>query len=167
MPKFEVCMCHDFMGNKLWTMFPSSCNQGRKSWTNWYNYVRGKFRHSTLGNSNWPQFSLLTHTWWAPVHQWWTTCLHFLHAKYFSDQRKFGVQDALITLLKTSNLEQRESRQQLEKMSAKYPLAIIYSRVKFWVGTTENFNQPQLSLLPHGMHHPRRTSCILFLNFSS
>jgi hypothetical protein len=28
-------------------------------------YVRGKFRQSTLGNSNWPQFSLLTHTWWA------------------------------------------------------------------------------------------------------
>jgi hypothetical protein len=31
--------------------------------------VRGKFRQSTLVNSNWPQFSLLTHTWWAPVHQ--------------------------------------------------------------------------------------------------
>jgi len=28
--------------------------------------VRGKFRQSTLGNSNWPQISLLTHTWWAP-----------------------------------------------------------------------------------------------------
>jgi hypothetical protein len=25
-------------------------------------YVRGKFRQSTLGNSNWPQFSLPTHT---------------------------------------------------------------------------------------------------------
>ncbi len=112
-------------------------------------YVRGKFRQSTLGNSNWPQFSLLTHAWWAPVHQWWTTCLHFLNPKYFSDQRKFRVQDARITLLKTSNLEQRESRQQLEKKSAKYPLAIIYSRVKFWVGTMENFNQPQLSLLSH------------------
>jgi hypothetical protein len=44
-------------------MFPSRCNQGRKSWTNWYNL--GKFRQSTLGNSNWPQFSVLTHTWWA------------------------------------------------------------------------------------------------------
>jgi hypothetical protein len=28
-------------------------------------YVRGKFRQRTLGNFNWPQFSLLTHTWWA------------------------------------------------------------------------------------------------------
>ncbi len=130
-------------------------------------YVRGKFRQSTLGISNWPQFSLLTPTWWAAVHQWWTTCLHFLNAKYFSDQRKFRVQDARITLLKSSNLEQRESRQQLDKKSAKYPLAIKYSRVKFWVCTTENFNQPQLSLLPHGVHHPRRTSCILFLNLSS
>jgi hypothetical protein len=25
-------------------------------------YVRGKFRQSTLGNSNWPQYSLPTHT---------------------------------------------------------------------------------------------------------
>jgi hypothetical protein len=32
-------------------------------------YVRGKFRQSTLGNSNWPQIFLLTHTWWAAVHQ--------------------------------------------------------------------------------------------------
>jgi hypothetical protein len=111
---------------------------------------------------------LCRHTpWWAPVHQWWTTCLHFLNAKYFNDQRKFSVQDARISLLKTSNLVQHECRQQLERKSAKYPLAIIYSRVKFWVGTTENFNQPQLSLLPHGVHHPRRTSCILFLNLSS
>jgi hypothetical protein len=111
---------------------------------------------------------LCWHTpWWAPVHQWWTTCLHFLNAKYFNDRRKFRVQDARITLLKTSNLEQRECRQQLDRKSANYPLAIIYSRVKFWVGTTEDFNQPQLSLLPHGVHHPRRTSCILFLNLSS
>jgi hypothetical protein len=106
---------------------------------------------------------LCWHTpWWAPVHQWWTTCLHFLNAKYFNDRRKFRVQDARITLLKTSNLEQRECRQQLERKSANYPLAIIYSRVKFWVRTTEDFNQPQLSLLPHGVHHPRRTSCSLW-----
>jgi hypothetical protein len=94
-------------------------------------YVRGKFRQSTLGNSNRPQFSLLTHTWWSPVHQRWTTCLHFLNGKHFSGPRKFRVQDARITLLKTSNFEQRESTQQPEKKSAKYPLAIIYSRVKF------------------------------------
>jgi len=38
---------------------------------------------------------LCWHTpWWAPVHQWWTTCLHFLNAKYFNDRRKFRVQDA-------------------------------------------------------------------------
>jgi hypothetical protein len=130
-------------------------------------YVRGKFRQSTLGNSNWPQFSQLTHTWWAPVHQWWTTCLHFLNAKYFSDQRKLSVQDVRITLLKTSNLEQREGTQRLEKKSAKYPLAIINFRVKFWLGTTENFKQPQLSLLLHDVHHPRRTSFILFLSLPS
>ncbi len=108
-------------------MFPSSCNHGRKSWRNWYNLCKRKFRQSTLRNPNWPQFSLLTHTWWAPVHQWWTTCLHFLNAKYFSDQRKFYVQDARKTLLKTSNLEQRESRHQREKKSAKYSLTVIYS----------------------------------------
>jgi hypothetical protein len=168
MGKFEVCMCHDFMGNSNYLQcFPVGVIKGEKVGQNDIIYVRGKFRQSTLGNSNWPQFSLLTHTWWAPVHQWWTTCLHFLNAKYFSDQRKFSVQDALITLLKTSDLEQRESTQQTEKKSAKYPLAIIYSTVKFWVGATENFNQPQLSLLPHGVHHPRRTSCILFLNLPS
>jgi len=164
MQKFELCMCHDFIGNKLWSVFPSRCHQGRESWTNSYNLCKRKVQTKYSRNSNWPQFSLLTHTWWAPVHRCWTTCLHFLNAKYFSDQRKFSVQDARITLLKTSNLEQRESTQQPEKKSAKYPLAIIYSRVKFWVGTTENFNQPQLSLLPHGVHHPRRTNCIVFLN---
>ncbi len=130
-------------------------------------YVRGKLRQSILGNSNRPQFSLLIHTWWAPVHQGWTTCLDFLNSKYFSDQSKFHVQDTHITLLTTPNLQQCETTQQSENKSAKYPLAILYSRVKFWVGTTENFNQPQLSLLPHGVHHPRRTSCILFLNLSS
>jgi hypothetical protein len=52
-------------------------------------------------------------------------------SKRFSDQRKLSVQDVRITLLKTSNLEQREGTQQLEKKSAKYPLAIIYFRVKF------------------------------------
>ncbi len=157
------------MGNSNYLQcFPVGVIKGEKVGQIDIIYVRGKFRQSTLGlNSNWPQFSQLTHTWWAPVHQWWTTCLHFLNAKYLSDQRKFRVQDARITLLKTSNLEQRESTQQPQKKSAKYPVAIIYSRVKFWVGTTENFNQLQLSLLPHGVHHRRRTSCFLFLNLSS
>jgi hypothetical protein len=55
----------------------------------------------------------------------------FLNARYFSDQRKFSVQDARITSLKTFDLEQREITQQPEKKSAKYQLAIIYFRVKF------------------------------------
>jgi hypothetical protein len=120
----------------LWTTnyeqcFPVGVIKGEKVGQIDIIYVRGKFRQSTLGNSNWPQFSLLTQTWSALVHQRWTTCLHFLIAKYFSDQRKFRVQDARITLLKTSHLEHRESTQQPKKKSAKYPLAIIYSRVKF------------------------------------
>jgi hypothetical protein len=105
--------------------FPAAAIKGEKVGQIAISYVRGKLRQSTLGNSNWPQFSLLY------THMVSTICLHFLNAKYFSDQRKFRVQDARVTLLKTSNLEQRESRQQLDKKSAKYPLAIIYSRVKF------------------------------------
>ncbi len=92
-------------------------------------YVRGNFRQSTLANSNWPQFSLLTHT--NQSINDGPLAFIFLNAQYFSDQRKFRVQDARISLLKTSNLEQHETTQQPEKTSAKYPLAIIYSRVKF------------------------------------
>jgi hypothetical protein len=84
-----------------------------------------------LGNSNWPEFSLLTHTMVGASPSMMDHLPHFLNAKYFNDRRKFRVQDARITLLKTSNLEQRECRQQLERKSANYPLAIIYSRVKF------------------------------------
>jgi len=112
-------MCHDFMENSTYLQFFPGVIKGEKVAQIDIIYVRGKFRQSTLGNSNWPQFSLLTHTWWAPVHQRWTTCLHFLIAKYFSDQRKFRVQDARITLLKTSHLEHRESTQQPEKKSSK------------------------------------------------
>ncbi len=119
------------MGNSTYLQFFPAVIKGEKVAQIDIIYVRGKFRQSTLGNSNRPQFSLLTHTWWAPVHQQWTTCIHLLNAKYFSDQRKFRAQDARITLLKTSNLEQRESTKQPQKKSAKYPLAIIYSRVKF------------------------------------
>jgi hypothetical protein len=60
--------------------------------------------------------------------------------------------------------KQTTTRQTVSKVST---CNNIFSRVKFWVRTTKNFNQRKLSLLPHGVHHPRRTSCILFLNLSS
>jgi hypothetical protein len=47
--------------------FPVGVIKGEKGGQIDIIYVRGKFRQSTLGSSNWPQFSLLTHTWWAPV----------------------------------------------------------------------------------------------------
>jgi hypothetical protein len=156
MPKFEVCMCHDFMGSKLWTMFPSRCNQGRKSWTNWYNLCKRKVQTKYSGKL------LLASIFCADTHMVGTSPSMMDHLPPFSKRQIFQWSQEVPCPGRT-----RESRQQLERKSAKYPLAIIYSRVKFWVGTMENFNQPQLSLLPHGVHHPRRTTCLLFLNLSS
>jgi len=59
----------DYGKLKLLQCFPVGVIKGEKVGQIDKNNVRGKFRQSTLGNSNWPQFSLLTHTWWAPVHQ--------------------------------------------------------------------------------------------------
>jgi len=55
-------MCHDFMGNSNYEQcFPVGVIKGGKVGQIDIIYVRGYFRRSTLGNSNWPQFSLLTH----------------------------------------------------------------------------------------------------------
>ncbi len=57
-------MWHDFMGNSNYLQcFPVGVIKGEKVGQIDIMYVRGKFRQSTLGISNWPQFSLLTHTW--------------------------------------------------------------------------------------------------------
>jgi len=59
-------MCHDFMGNSNYLQcFPVVVIKGEKVEQIEIIYIRGKFRQSTLRHSNWPQFSLLTHTWWA------------------------------------------------------------------------------------------------------
>jgi hypothetical protein len=59
-------MCHDFMGNSNYLQcFPVVVIKGEKVEQIEIIYIRGKFGQSTLRHSNWPQFSLLTHTWWA------------------------------------------------------------------------------------------------------
>jgi hypothetical protein len=56
------------MGNSNYIQcFPVGVNKGEKVGQTDKIYVRGKFRQSTLGNSNCPQFSLLIHTWWVVV----------------------------------------------------------------------------------------------------
>jgi hypothetical protein len=48
-------MCHDFMGNSNYLQcFPVGVIKGEKVGQIDKIYVRGKFRRSTLGNSNWP-----------------------------------------------------------------------------------------------------------------
>ncbi len=164
MPRFEVGMCHDFLGNNLWTTFPSSCNQGIKIWTNLCKRkVQTKY-------SNWETLTGLDFLCWHTHggHQSIDD-----HLPPFSKRHIFQWSEEVQCPGRTHNFikdfqswtawNQTTTREN----SAKYPLAIIYSRVKFWVGSTKNFNQPQLSLLLHGVHQPRRTTCILFLNLSS